>query len=742
MMNRKIIALILAAVLILLASMPLSAVAAEAEYQRTQGVTLHFGDQKYTDQVKATWDEEYLVPPGGIRWDGTPEFLFVTPSLPSDIVNGPEGSYVTNQLVFKTLRTGLAGELFFEVEQIAAKFGARIMGYIAATDDFQIEFVEDKSFEELLECIEQLKKERLIDSSSVNFNVVLPLEFYGYTQDETLWGGDGKPSEDWVEGNNWGAEFIQAPFAWKYKELMSPVRVGIIDGYFEQHKDMPISIISNSSDSNNDHGMNVAGIVGATHNSIGIDGVYPFSELYGRNYDSLTRIDTIASITEMVDQYGIKVINCSWGIQREYVEAISRGEKTIIDDGKTITLPAYSQIVSEANELGKSLESLVVGKDNRAKKEFVICVAAGNAGIFVDVKYSYYFSAMTTPQDAIDRIVLVGSIAWEGGPVYDLESQPGDRIDILAPGYDIYSLSTDDGYVSGIFGTSFASPQVTGVAAMVWSVDNAFSGAQVKQFVLNSYRNIARRPDDEARRVSNTYPLLNAKNAVLNALVEAQDGSIRGSVVELMSSPEKSIPGVSISIQPVLPENNAWVPLTSNNDGTFSVKLAPGFYKVLFQKDGYTSPAPYNVAIAAGKVTNIGRILLSPSSAQPTPAPTSEPDTSLYVDYSVSAQAPNYVPLRIFQAQNVQGTITQFTVKITNHGITLVDTANGIMGSVIDGEFQNNAFSVLLENELINGAIVEMVITTSGGQTYHRESYLASTPVPYGPIKLVSNVTP
>jgi subtilisin family serine protease len=59
------------------------------------------------------------------------------------------------------------------------------------------------------------------------------------------------------------------------------------------------------------------------------------------------------------------------------------------------------------------------------------------------------------------------------------------KVDIFAPGVDIYSLAPDNEYKKNS-GTSMASPVAAGVAALVWSYYPELSAAQLKEILMKS----------------------------------------------------------------------------------------------------------------------------------------------------------------------------------------------------------------------------------------------------------------
>lgn len=80
--------------------------------------------------------------------------LYYKGASDADIVFNEEYgvSYVKNQLLI----SAMLGTNKEDVEEAVAEVGAEIVGYIEITSDFQIEFLEDKSLDELVEIAEYL----------------------------------------------------------------------------------------------------------------------------------------------------------------------------------------------------------------------------------------------------------------------------------------------------------------------------------------------------------------------------------------------------------------------------------------------------------------------------------------------------------------------------------------------------------------------------------------------------------
>ena len=203
------------------------------------------------------------------------------------------------------------------------------------------------------------------------------------------------------------------------------------------------------------HGTHVAGIIAAQRgNGIGMDGVAQNVEIMviravpdGDEYDK----DVALAIRYAVDN-GAKVINTSFG------KGYSQNPEWVWDAIK------YA-----------------------GKKDVLIVNAAGNDGVDLDVTTSYPNDQNGTGAEMSDNFITIGALNYKYGEemVATFSNYGATSVDLFSPGVKIWSTTPLDTY-EYLQGTSMASPNVAGVAAMIRSYYTKLSAKQVKQVLMDS----------------------------------------------------------------------------------------------------------------------------------------------------------------------------------------------------------------------------------------------------------------
>lgn len=402
-----------------------------------------------------------------------------------------------------------------DIERLAKANGAEIVGWIEQTNDYQLQLSKVCNCAELEQVAATLLESDLIDDAYVNYAFAVSddatHERDGFIYGEK-WEDDLQDFNHWEKAENfksWGIEAVNALAAWdvldSHKSKVNPVMVGLFDSRFDtNHEDLGFAETfynTNPVDNGvtyNNHGTHVAGTMAAmANNKEGICGVYPYGDgnLYGvslnvnSNYieNQVTSMCYKIACAELILR-NVKVINVSLGF--------GYSENPVIEYESPEWYEQVDFMESNAYILGDFLNRLL----NKGY-DFVIVNSAGNDSdrknsIVYDSKYNSWNTVIDEKDypDVFNRIIVVGAMDSDGS-ICDF-SNGGERVDIYAPGEQIYSTMINSQYGNTYekegkqypwSGTSMAAPHVSGVAAIVWSLNNNLTGAQVKEIVCSSH---------------------------------------------------------------------------------------------------------------------------------------------------------------------------------------------------------------------------------------------------------------
>jgi len=266
---------------------------------------------------------------------------------------------------------------------------------------------------------------------------------------------------------NRGLELIHASEAFDITHGNSDIYVGVTDTYFEMtHDELINKIIQNIdvSGSTYFHGTTVAGFVAAdTDNGIGVSSI-------GFNTRLVTSDKMYASgVLELAQIPGVKVINCSW------IGSCSNS---------TVDAEVYREVWEDWGVIvvcgaGNGLNGNHCGSDGHG----YVYPASYDHAISVSSVACSFPIGYTHP--------TYGQIEWndvhENGVGNPASTHThNDKVDIVAPGYAVPGgITINNGYTKA-WGTSFASPQVAGVCALILSVNPALTPNEVRDILLST----------------------------------------------------------------------------------------------------------------------------------------------------------------------------------------------------------------------------------------------------------------
>lgn len=450
------------------------------------------------------------------------------------------GTFFVNDEIIVLVPLGTAAS---DVETLAERYDAEVIDAMEDVGIYQFKLKKSEDLYDLEDIIEELNAEELVDSAYINAvtfvgedsetEELVPVEDPVYPDDS--WNG-----ADWdtdvPRGENWGMEAIHAPQAWGYLDQLATVNVGLIDSMVDTgHDDLDVAEAYLSlydldnetwstqnaigSLSPHHHGTHVAGIMAAVWDTDGVSGALgDKANLYysvaknarGNQIVSVynTAYTYVKAISLLLDQ-DVQAINISQNTSRLIGFAASRGNRA-----------AINHLQTQADLAEAMLLRIVESRKEAGRPDFVICVAAGNNNAlpyYRDSNATYGFSEtspsfgqeaesgdaqavynnflnMIDDPEVAGRIIVVGALGIDHAASttdetryeYAYFSNIGERIDIGAPGVDVYSTYYGNTDYRNSSGTSMSTPHVTAAAGIVFAANPELSGPDVKKIVCAS----------------------------------------------------------------------------------------------------------------------------------------------------------------------------------------------------------------------------------------------------------------
>ncbi|MHC4730666.1 MAG: S8 family serine peptidase, partial [Planctomycetota bacterium] len=300
--------------------------------------------------------------------------------------------------------------------------------------------------------------------------------------------------DDPLYGSQWGLEQIRAPAAWDHV-VSTPLIVAVVDSGIRQHPDLVNQLVAgyDFEDGDDDpadtnptlsHGTQTAGIVAASgNNGTGIAGVFWDGRVMPvRAFDS-TGFGTSFNISNAI-LFAAGLPNSSG------------------------TLPPTSAVA-----INLSFASTIA---TRAEED--ACDAARAAGLFLAAAAGNESSVIVRYPAGYGSVMSVAATESDGTPA--AYSNRGNWIDIAAPGGTSTNGVRTTGIEAGgqfsypyVDGTSFASPHVAAVGAMLMSLQG-LTPAEVEQILVDTAQDVG----DPGYDVRTGHGILDAYAAVLSVL--------------------------------------------------------------------------------------------------------------------------------------------------------------------------------------------------------------------------------
>lgn len=264
---------------------------------------------------------------------------------------------------------------------------------------------------------------------------------------------------------------IRANYAWNTVTGNRSIIIAVLDsGVDTDHPDLKANLLpginldptSRSAEDNFGHGTMVTGILAAQgNNGIGVSGVLWSAKVLP---------------IKVLDRYGTTD-----------VDLLAKGIRVAVDRKAKIILMSVSNLTPS-----KTLEDAV---EYAESKGVILVAASGNEASRVAYPAAY------------PTVIAVGAVNEQNVPIY--QSNNGNELDIMAPGWGIYTTKMGGSYGS-IKGTSAAAPQVAAAAAMILAEHPYYSPMDVRQILMYSATNLGPKGWDS----KTGYGLLNVDKAL------------------------------------------------------------------------------------------------------------------------------------------------------------------------------------------------------------------------------------
>ncbi|ADH98376.1 immunoglobulin-like domain-containing protein [Salisediminibacterium selenitireducens] len=297
----------------------------------------------------------------------------------------------------------------------------------------------------------------LADPGVLSVEEAVPFEFHE-TYPERFSGIGGGPNDD---APMWHNQMIGAYDAWEDGFTGEDVKVAVFDSGFFDHDDIDyaggVSVIDEETDFTKDpngHGTSVAGVIGSLPGTEA-EGMASGVDLYGvkvshQDEDGNNRVGDTSHIVQGIEwaiEEEMDIINLSLGWD-DYLQNMHRVFQSAADEGILIVASSGNH----GNDEGTG-ENMVYP----AKFDEVIAVAS----LDPDKERAYYSS--TGPEN---------ELAAPGGKGRGFQSE------------QIYTINNENAY-SYMSGTSFASPHIAGLGALLMQRNPDWSATEIRQYMID-----------------------------------------------------------------------------------------------------------------------------------------------------------------------------------------------------------------------------------------------------------------
>lgn len=347
------------------------------------------------------------------------------------------------------------------------------------------------------EAIEQLRRDPDVISVEPNYVVQALPEFPQLITAASRPAISPTTGDDPLRASQWALTKISAPAAWQVTTGSADVVVAVIDtGINYRHEDLaanmwrnPGEIAGNGLDDDGNGKVDDVYGIDTADDARGND-----SDPFDQGANGYYHGSLVAGIIGARAQNGVGIAGLNWSVQLMAVRAIRASNLVTLAD----ELEALDYVLMMKNRgINIRVVNMSYGgfRFSLAEREalaaldragILLCAAAGNDGRNNDASPVYPAShslsglIVVAATDSADELAKF--------PVRGSSHFGRTNVDLAAPGLDIPSTfgpGTND-YHAAFFGTSAATPHVTGAAALLASANPSATSADLKRALLES----------------------------------------------------------------------------------------------------------------------------------------------------------------------------------------------------------------------------------------------------------------
>jgi len=275
------------------------------------------------------------------------------------------------------------------------------------------------------------------------------------------------------------------------------VLVAVIDNGFDiEHEDLKDNIVltyniqdksrSVTNDNLSTHGTATTGIIAARSNELGTIGVAPKAKVVLIKDSELSTDADIIESFEYAQKSGARIVNCSWGTN-SVSDVVASKIQELYNNGIVV-------VFASGND-GQSLDRFGINDES----ELPYVLGVGSSSEFnTKASYSSYGKSIDILAPSGEEIGIVAT------DDYGI-NQSAQRENLLESGYTFFS------------GTSSSAPVVSGVVALMLSVNPSLTPDQVREIIISTAQKIGNEEYIAGWNRKYAYGKIDAYQAVLAA---------------------------------------------------------------------------------------------------------------------------------------------------------------------------------------------------------------------------------